>query len=269
MKKILIAAAGVLLALPMAASASVNFNTLSGITFNGKADLTGVNAVDANANIAVKFEVLSTSDSDFNGACLDWVGDFVSAKLADGCRAFDENTQSGTYPIEMTIPAPGPSGTHDFVLTLYGVDGVGQDFDQNSSNQVASWTVNDRVAVKQAGSTNTGTGVPAEGSMAWFQAQVLALTGQISCMTSGGTWNAGTCTPKPAPVVSDACTRLNSKLMGTQYNARSSQNGILQGFLIGEGMSIPLLQNNQATYGFWGSQTNDALNMFKSVYKCV
>lgn len=266
-KKVIGIAAAVLMTMPMAAFAAVNFNTLNGITFNGKADLTGVNAVDAGSNIQVKFEVQSTSDSDFNGACLDWVSDFVSAKLAGGCMSFDERTQSGTYPIEISVPAPQTPGTHDFVLTLYGVDGVGQDFDQNSSNQVATWTVNDRVAVKDAGSSSTntgGSGTPVVGSTAWLTQQLASMQLQFGCYMSGGSWNGSACVAKvtpPAPV--GICAELSGYTSGLSIGSSGSKVVSLQGFLLAKDPnSIPLIRDGVAKFGYFGTQTNAAVNSY-------
>lgn len=74
-------------------------------------------------------------------------------------------------------------------------------------------------------------------------------------------------TPAPTPV-STACQTLTAKLQGTQMGVTSTMNGQLQGFLISEGMSIPLLQSNQAPFGFFGSQTNSAVMQYRSVHGC-
>lgn len=79
---------------------------------------------------------------------------------------------------------------------------------------------------------------------------------------------APTPTPAPVPTTNDFCVRLATKTAGAAQGVTNYQNGILQGFLIGEGESIALLQNNQAKYGFWGDQTNGALLHFKGIHGC-
>lgn len=72
----------------------------------------------------------------------------------------------------------------------------------------------------------------------------------------------------PAPVASADCVAYAKASAGAMQGTTSTANGRLQGFLIGEGMNIPLLQSNQAPYGYFGNQTANALAQFMAAYHC-
>lgn len=117
------------------------------------------------------------------------------------------------------------------------------------------------VRVVANGPTYTGVGnTPIVfGSADWTKSFIEALVAALKPVTA----------PAPAPAVNTACTNFYAKLAGAQYGVTNTQNGILQGFLIGEGMSIPLLQNNQAPFGFWGTQTQSAMVAYKAIKGCI
>lgn len=75
-------------------------------------------------------------------------------------------------------------------------------------------------------------------------------------------------TPAPTPVGSTACTAYAQASAGAMAGMRSDANGRLQGFLIGQGFSIPLLMANLAPFGFWGNQTAQAVAAFQSSNHC-
>ena len=72
----------------------------------------------------------------------------------------------------------------------------------------------------------------------------------------------------PAPA-NPQCEMLDDKMFGTQFGVTNQANGRLQGFLLSEGMSIPALENNTAPFGYWGPQTQGAINSYKSVHGCL
>lgn len=273
-KKIIGIAAAVLMIAPVSALAAVSIDTLNGVTFNGKVSLAGVDAVQAGANIDVKVLVNSTGGADFNSVSADWIGDF----LPPVCASFQEQTQSGAFFESVALPAPTTAGNQDLQVKLYGVNGAGQDFNCNPSNVVDTANFNGRVAVNDGttlvsntNSNNTGSGTLVIGSTAWITQQLGFLQLQFGCYVNHGTWTGSACTMTTPPSTTGnaaKCAALADHMIGAQMGVRNSANGVLQGFLIGEHMSIPLLQNNQATYGFWGDQTNGAVNSYKGQYGC-
>jgi hypothetical protein len=103
---------------------------------------------------------------------------------------------------------------------------------------------------------------------------IASLTAQIGCMNSGGTWASNACVPKPAPVVNTACAEYASLSAGLSVGSDTrspyggGRVGQLQGFLLGKGGHIPLLETNKAPYGFYGVQTDAAVNGFVSANHC-
>ncbi len=71
----------------------------------------------------------------------------------------------------------------------------------------------------------------------------------------------------PAPTVNPKCAALTSHMNGAMYGATSNSNAVLQGYLLGEGASIPALKAG-AAFGFYGAQTANAVNWYKMANNC-
>lgn len=255
-----IAATAVMLLSPIAAFASVNFDTLNGVTFNGKSSLAGVDAVQPGASIDVRALINSTGGTDFNSMSIDWIGDF----LPPVCVSFPEQTQTGAFFESISANAPSSAGIWDAQLKIYGVNGIGQDFNCNPSNVVDTYNANGRVAVADDTtlvSNNNNTGSSAQvGSNAWFQAQIAALSAAIAAL-------AHPVTPPtpPAPTKSAACVEFANDLAGATPGAKTQGNVVLQGFLLSKGMSIAPLTNGSGTpFGFYGPITTQAVGVYQS-----
>lgn len=265
MKMSLAVLAFALFAVPVAfASASVDFNTTgSGVTFNGKAGLTGINAVEPGDNIRINVEFTVTSDDDVNTLCADWQDDGLSRK----CVSFNEITQTGTYTRTINVPAPDSQGEQDIVFTLFGDNDLGeQDFNGQADNLQDTYTINNRVAVDEDGTSgdgideddNDGSG----SSVSQWDAVMAALTAIVNKLNGGGS------TPAPA---GSSCAQLSAKMTGTQMNVYNNPNVALQGFLLSDNPnSIPALKaGSTVPMGYYGPQTAAAISMFKSAHQCL
>lgn len=181
--------------------------------------------------------------------------DVTGDNLAPVCSEVGDSLglQEGTHDI--TLPVKLPPNTGTYTLNVKGA-GIYGGFKSVDCNDNVVGTASFAGALRVTASSDTVIPTPGSGSSlpAWVAAIIAALK--------------PTPAPAPVPATNDFCARLASKTAGAQQGVTNYQNGILQGFLIGEGESIPLLQNNQAKYGFWGDQTNSALIHFKSVHGC-
>ncbi len=277
MKKILMAVAGVLLALPMAASASVNFDSIAPVVFdNGNG---WESAVDGSKGDSFRAKAIIdvTSDSDVNAISFDAVGDFVPQE----CVQFDEVTQTvSNLPVEFDMTFPNTVGSHDYVFKLYGVDGAGKDFNCTDSNAVDTFNLNDRI-VTNIGDSNSGqtTGGGSGGNVGGnsgnsqlgaLQALVAQLGAQVGCWSSGGTWNGTACVPKPAPTTNTKCTAIapyRSAPAGT-YSAAGVQ--LQSALLLDNPYAIPALKpGSTVPMGFRGPQTEAALSAYLATNQCV
>lgn len=76
------------------------------------------------------------------------------------------------------------------------------------------------------------------------------------------------CATTPVPSTSPKCETLKTKLLGTMDNVYNQANVMLQGYLLGEGQSIPALAAG-ASFGYKGPQTNAALANYKAMNQCA
>ena len=189
--------------------------------------------------------------------------DVISDSLAPHCESVGR-LQEGTHFVNISgVKFPPNTGSYSLEVETAGIFGGLAAIDC-VSNVTGSQSFGASVrTVGSASSPSTGGTSLVE----QLQAQIASLMAQFSCSNSGGTWTGSTCTPKPAPVVSNKCSSLAAKLMGTQYGQRNSANIVLQGFLLSESMSIPALAAG-ASFGFFGDQTNSALMNFKAANGC-
>lgn len=268
MKKIIGLIAGTLLsALPMAAFASVD-NVLFD---NGS----GSNSVSSGGTINLHAFV-SSSGQDVESAYISFPG--AGGQAQQGWCYDISPDQIGTSPVggwNIEIPnvtAPVASGVWPVQITTYGFSGDAADNNCTNSGAMTfgPTNFNGRVTVtasnsngqvtQNSGGSSTGTALGGTDQMSQIMA---ALTALISKLTT---------TPAPAPVpvptVSVACAGYAQASAGAMQGTKNDANGRLQGFLISQGASIPLLQNNQAPYGFYGNQTALALSWFLSMNHC-
>ncbi len=270
-------AAGVALMLPFAASASQTqtFLTLNGefaptvqtgSTLDAKLtfDLTGVSTVQS-----VKFEVVDGSGNPV---------------MPPTCVAINPAQNSaGTHTAQFQIPLTGGTGTEgtwDIRTTVYGDTIPANNPNCNGSEGFSNTnTFVDQLTLTANGSTgtvanNTGTGTGTTGSISAIDqltALVTQLAAQVSCITTGGTFAANVCTHappvNPLPNANALCTELNTDLAAASAGTRSDANVTLQGFLLSKGMSIPAFKAG-ASFGFFGTQTQNAVTMFENANHC-
>lgn len=261
-----IVALGFSMSLPKA-HAAVVFNTLNGVTFNDKASLTGLDAVNAGANIHVVTEIIDTSDDDVNTICADWVGD----ALPRTCEGFTEITQgNGThYFLDIDITAPMTEGTHDLVLTLFGDNANGvSDTNGENANLITTWNLMDRVAVDNSNTVgsggsggSSGTGSTQVGTAAWFQAQIASIMAQLAAIKNPPA--------PPAPTVNPKCTLIAPYLSAPQGVSSPLGSQLQSALLLDNPYSIKALAvGSTVPMGFYGPQTAEALRAYKAAYSC-
>ena len=259
--KFIAGAVALALLAPMAAFASVNIDTLNGLVFdtnNGWSPSVGGSAGDT---VKARVNLDVTSDSDVNAISWDFIGDFLPRE----CVQFPEITQSiSNVPIEFDLRLPSTLGTHDLQIKAYGVDGPNQSFACSDSDIVDSETFSDRVTVlldsTVSGSVVGGGSYSGSQGSSQMNAVLAALQAILVKLTN--------LAPTTPPSTNAKCTALAEKSVGTAYGVRNSANVVLQGFLLGEGQSIPALAAG-ASFGFYGSQTQAAVSNYKAVNGCI
>ena len=179
--------------------------------------------------------------------------DVLSDNLAPVCESVggERGLEQGTHFVTRSVKLPPNTGTYDVQAKASGIFGATRSIDC-TSDVVDSTTFNDAIRVVGGGTTNTnvgGTNLNLDELKAW----ILALI-------------QGT---QPAPVAEKpACKALADKMVGTVQGSTASGNVRLQGFLLAEGMSIPALEQG-AAFGFYGSQTANAVSVYKGVHGCI
>lgn len=182
-----------------------------------------------------------------------------------------EGDQTVTLNTNITYPPNSSSGGYSLVADLFTTDTMPQaqamtgDLACSSAGagaHIFANAYNGATVVNVLPSSGGGTGSTSTSQMDALTALVAQLAAQVQAILHP-------VATAPAPTSNAMkCAALADHMIGAQFGVRSGSNGVLQGFLIGEHMSIPLLQNNQATYGFWGTQTNDAVNAYKNQFGC-
>jgi len=234
MKKTLIGGALILsMILPLAASAAtITNNTFSNgdvtIGANGGSSINGTLHVVVGQNEVVQF-----------------LGVKVDS-LAEKCTAV--NYQQGTYDIPYSAVVPPNTGSYSFNARVAGKWGGVPSVDCGD-NVIANISVGNAVTVLPGSSSTTVGGV----------SQLSELLAALKALLQGNT--------APAPTQSTACANLTAKMMGTQSGTYNPANIKLQGFLLSEGESIPALAAG-ASFGFFGSQTQAAVNSYRTAHNC-
>lgn len=263
MRKVISTAIGLLAFAPVAAFAAVSFDPIAPLVFdNGNG---WESAVDGSAGASFKARAVInvTNDDDVNAISFDKIGDFVPRV----CIQFDEVTQTvSNLPVDFDMTFPNTIGSHDYVVRLYGVNGAGKDFNCTDSNVVSTLNLNDRIVTNigntnSAGNTGGGSGSVGNSALAQLQALVASLAKQVSDLVNKPT------TP-PAPAPSGKCATLATKMSGGMQGTTASGNIVLQGYLLSEGANIPALAAG-AAFGYWGQQTQAAINWFKTMNQCI
>src|SRR3990167_6737906 len=250
------------------ANASVDFDPIAPVVFdNGNG---WESSVDGNAGNAFKTRVVFdvTADSDVNSVSFDKIGDFVGLE----CFQFNEVTQTvSNFPVEFNQKFPTPVGAHDYIYTLYGVDGAGQDFNCTEANAVDSVTVTDQV-ITNIGSTNTssstggGSGESGASTLgASFEATIASLKAMIADLVK----QIAELKNPPAPLQGAVCSQL-AQYSYLSVGASGPAVGALQVLLMNNGGSIPAISSGKATYGgLYGPQTSAALWQVKTMNRCI
>lgn len=208
-----------------------------------------------------------------------------STGIAQHGRCYTLNpSQEGVSPVngwDVAVPVdntPTSSGSWGPNVTFYGINGDPIDTQCAGSAVFATQFFPNRLVTVNANTgatvttnssgigtghgTGAGTGTNSE-IPSWLAALIAAL-------------KPATTTPPavvPLPVVPTACATLALKMSGTVPGVYNNNNTILQGFLIGEGMSIPWLTDPKLSagvpFGFFGQQTMLALSTYKQMKGCI
>ena len=242
MKKI-IAIATALAFLPALASAA----SFTNVQFdNGDVTISGTGAETVNATFRIVVP---------NNQVVEWVEtDVLSDNLAPVCVAVngDRGLEEGTHSITLPVKLPPNTGTYSLQVKGAGIFGGFRSVDCND-NVVGTASFSSALRVVSGGSTTGSSG----SSIDALTALIATLKAQVDALMKPTT-----------PVVSTACATLATKMAGAMYGVNTPGNVILQGYLLGEGMSIPALAQG-AAFGFYGSQTAAALSVYKSQKGCI
>lgn len=183
--------------------------------------------------------------------------------------------QEGSNDVSASFTCPQNTGYYTAELRTAGIFGGQRAVAiTDGVTSVGSFGSAIRV-VSTNGSTTSGSDVAA------FAAIIAKLTANVNCISAHGTWSdtgAGTCTPAvaiPTPTpVAGACTEY-AQISAGLYKGSDTRSpygggavGRLQGFLLGKGAHISLLETNKAPYGFYGDQTDGAVTWFKGAFGC-
>lgn len=261
--KIITAVAGVLLAIPFSAFASID-NVLFD---NGS----GSNSVASGSTVNMHLYV-SSLGQDVESVYVKYPG---AGGIAQQGQCYDISPdQIGTSPVggwNISVPnvvAPVASGVWPVEVTTYGFSGDAADNNctgasamtfgpTNFSGRITVTADNSNGTLTQNSGGSTGTTVGGTtDTLSTILAGIQALLAKMS-----------TPAPAPTPVPAGKCAVLSEHSVGAMYGVRNQANVVLQGYLLGEGASIPALAAG-ASFGFFGPQTQMALSNFKSANGC-
>lgn len=246
MKKLIsLAVAAFLLSAGVASAA-----TIPNIAFdNGDTTISGQGGTTVNATFRVNVnagEVVEQVQTDVIGDNLSPVCTEVGGNLG---------LQEGQNDVNLAIKLPPNTGTYSVEIRTYGVfGGVHQPDCLSNQNGTASFT--GAVRTVATGGTSTGGG-SSIGGISDLMKLIAELQKQIAELKA-----------PPAPTTSTKCAALTEHSGGAVMGTRNSANVTLQGYLLGEGASIPALAAG-ASFGFYGPQTAAAVSWFKSANHCA
>lgn len=250
--KIISVLAGVaMLALPVAAFASVNIQNL---TLDGLANTT-VNVGDT-INAQATYQITSNDDVE----SLSW--ELVGSGLPQTCVDIPDQINGGIWHPQFDINTNGATaGSWDVRIKLYGVNGAGTD-QQCGTSAKDTMTFTNRVAITEQTTNNTGvgngTGNNGNGSASnppnWFQQWLAAFMAA----------------QKPAtPAVSPKCAAI-APFLGAPANTYSSLGVQLQSALLLDNPNSisALAAGSTISMGYFGPQTHAALATYNATYHC-
>lgn len=244
MKKIIgftVAATMLMAAVPVLAASFTNVEFQNGdVVVQGQGGST----------VTAKFRVVVPINQVVEKIQTDVIGDNLAPVCTD--VGGEKGLEEGTHEVSIMVKLPPNTGTYNLDVQGSGIYGAFKTVDC-TSNVVGSNSFGGALKVATNGSSDT---VGGSDKPSWLDAMIAAIIAAVKPTTP------------PAPVTPAACVTLAGRLSGAMYDVTNAANGTLQGFLIGEGFSIPLLQANQAPFGFWGVQTNAALMAYKAAKGC-
>lgn len=253
MKKVLIVAASMFLALPLAASAATISNPLFS---NGDTSIsaTGGSTVSGTFTLTVgqfeACEVLRTwNDSQ----------PFVDTSVIPPNGDSQLGYQEGTYTnVPFTVKVGPNTATVSAFAQCAGIYG-GIHSISGADNVVVGPTNLGTIRIVSTGTTGSTT-VGGTDALSQLSKEIADLMAKLS----------GPVTP-PTPVVSPACTAfsaaMNGAVQGQSQKYAGAPNVKLQGFLLSQGESIPALAAG-AAFGFYGVQTSAAVAAFNASNHC-
>ena len=246
-KKIIVGAI-VALALPLVAGAATDVKNL---TFNGSPNVTGGRGESVTSRLSVEL----TGDSDVESVSYDYLGDDLDRECVDT----DDQIQSGWRTFDLDLNLPQDTGTWDVIVKTFGVDGAGANQDcQDGSTD--SMTFFDRVTVTSGGSNNGngGTGGNGGSNQPSYIDELLALIADLRKQLADLMKPAPTPVPTPTPVQCEIQVLISGLYQGATDSTTGGRVTAAQRFLINHGYSIPAIQYQGASFGFWGSQSQAA-----------
>ncbi len=200
--------------------------------------------------VSAKFRISVPAGQEVEKARVDVLGDSLPYQCVDVGVL-----QQGDHDVTVSLPVPPITGSYAVEIQGSGIVG-GQVAPDCLGNVVLPATGFGGVILATSNTTTSSTpsGIPAD-VWAKFTAWMNSLGG----------------TPTPAP--STACSAVAAKSAGLSFGSDTrgqspNRVGQLQGFLLGEGASIPLLESNKAPYGYFGVQTQTALSFYKANHGC-
>ncbi len=173
------------------------------------------------------------------------------------------------WDVSVPVTAPQYEGSWPVVVAIHGINGNGDATDSQCTESAVTTSpqFDNRVIVSGNLSTGTlttnsgGTGTSGGGVTGSLSALIAQLGALIASLSSHPT------TTPPTTNTSTACTQLNTLLAQASAGTRSTANSKLQGFLLFQGESIPALAAG-ASFGFFGTQTQNAVSMFELQNSC-
>lgn len=245
------------------AAANVTF-----LTLDSAANAT----VEAGDNVSAKVTYDITGDAP-DVESLSW--EVVGSGLPETCVNVADRLNSGTFTSTFDVNTAGATeGTWDVKIRIYGVDGAGTDNNcggtiNDSMNFTNRLTITENAndagsVINNTGSGNHGTN-SGNDEPSWLEGFFAHLMAVMKPATTTATVTL--------PATPTACATLALKMTGTVPGVYNNNNTILQGFLIGEGMSIPWLTDPKLSagvpFGFFGQQTSLALSTYKTMHGCI
>ena len=236
-------------ATPASASVNLTFLTVDGAT---NATVQEGDSVEAK----VTHEITASTDAE----SMSW--ELVGSGLPQTCVNTVDRIADGTFTTSFDIDTSGASeGTWDVRIRAYGDDGADVSNLCQVADEVDSQLFSDRITVtddiddNQGNDNDSNGNVGNEGTLSTILASLKVILDRLN-------------TTPTTPAPSGKCATLQTKMLGTQMNVYNQANVVLQGYLLGEGQSIPALAAG-ASFGYYGPQTAAALAQFKMANQCI